>query len=367
MIDIYKDLIYLLSCSINDISLDKSRIKFMDLDQLYKLSKHHSVVAIVNIVLEKNGIKDERFHQAYKKSIRKNILLDIERTLILGEFEKNGIWYMPLKGCILKDFYSSDGMRQMADNDILFDETKREEVKNIMLSHGYVVKEFDKSNHDVYMKPPVLNFELHTNLFNTPNIETFNKYYLNIKKMMKKDKNNKFGYHFTAEDFYVYITAHEWKHYNFSGTGIRSLVDCYVYLNNKNDKLDWKYINEQLKQLGISEFEEKRRKLAMKIFSNDRLSKLNDDDVELLTFYLSSGTYGTYENTVKKKLKKHSKISFWVHSIFIPRKLMNVLVPFTEKSPLLYPFGVIYRCFYILFFKRDKIKLAIKVVKKYGK
>ncbi len=40
--------------------------------------------------------------QVKKKSIRKNCLLDIERTSILADMEQHGIWYMPLKGSILK-------------------------------------------------------------------------------------------------------------------------------------------------------------------------------------------------------------------------------------------------------------------------
>lgn len=48
-------------------------------------------------------------------------------------FEKAGIWYLPLKGVILKEMYPVYGIRQMADNDILFDFTYRKEVKDIFL------------------------------------------------------------------------------------------------------------------------------------------------------------------------------------------------------------------------------------------
>ena len=40
--------------------------------------------------------------------------------------------------------------------------------------------------------------------------------------------------HFTDEDFYVFIVAHEYKHFaDLGGTGIRNLVDRYVYLNTR--------------------------------------------------------------------------------------------------------------------------------------
>lgn len=367
MKEIYTDLIYLLSCGLNSISPDKKRIDLLNFEELYTISNKHSVIAIVNIALEKAGINNEKFNQEYKKSIRKNIMLDLERNLIIEEFEKNKIWYMPLKGSVLKDLYFSDGMRQMADNDILFDESKREKVKNIMLSHGYSIKAFEKSNHDVYMKPPILNFEMHTCLFNSSSSEIFSEYYSNIKDILKKDKNNKYGYHFSDEDFYIYMTVHEFKHYNNRGTGIRSLVDCYVFLHNKNKKLNWNYINEQLNKLGIFDFEEKRRNLAFKVFSSDNNPILSLEEQEMLMDYLTSGTYGTLENSIKKKLENQSKLSFWIHSIFIPRKQMNLSVPFTAKSPLLYPIGVIWRSCRVLLFKKNKIKRTIKEVKNYGK
>ena len=83
--------------------------------------------------------------------------------------------------------------------------------------------------------------------------------------------------------------------------------------------------------------------------------------------YLTAGTYGTFENGIKRKLKDQSKAAFWLHSIFIPRKQMNVSVPFTAKIPLLYPVGVVWRSIRVLIFKRDRIKQTVKVVKKYGK
>jgi len=87
----------------------------------------------------------------------------------------------------------------------------------------------------------------------------------------------------------------------------------------------------------------------------------------MLMFYLTAGTYGRFDNAIKKKLKDQSKLSFWVHSIFIPRKQMAAFVPFTAKSPLLYPVGVAWRCGRVLIKRRDRLKQTIKAVKKYGK
>ena len=72
---------------------------------------------------------------------------------------------MPLKGCILKEMYPDFSMRQMADNDILFDEKFRSAIRQYFIDHQYTVVSYLQVNHDAYEKPPVLNFEMHTALF----------------------------------------------------------------------------------------------------------------------------------------------------------------------------------------------------------
>ena len=362
-----KSLIYLLSCSVNGIIPDKARVQSMDLEKLYALAKSHSVQGAVCIALERAGVRNEKFYQAYKKAVRKNIFLDAERTAITAEFEKQGIWYMPLKGSVLKDLYPEIGMRQMADNDVLFDADRQYQVKEIMEAHGYTAESVGQYNHDVYMKPPVLNFELHTALFAELHTEPLYRYYSDVKRLLKKNEGSDYGYHFSDEDFYVYITAHEWKHYNGSGTGIRSLLDCYVYCKVKGDTLDWDYITEQCRQLETADYEQERRQLAIKVFSSENLPELDEEENDMLMYYLSSGTYGSLENRVKRELKTQGKLSFWLHRIFIPRNAMAVSVPFTAKSPLLYPAGVVWRCARVVFRKQDKIKRTVRAVRKYGK
>ena len=364
---IYKDLIYLLSCAVNGITPDTARVQDMDLEKLYRLAKFHSVRAAVRISLSRAGAQVKQFDQAYKKAVRKNIYLDMERNAIITDFEQQGIWYMPLKGSVLKDLYPENGMREMADNDVLFNADKQEQSKEIMLSHGYTAEYYGVSNHDVYHKPPVLNFELHTALFGSSHAEPLYQYYADTRRLLQKDEGNEYGYHFSDEDFYVYITAHEWKHYNGSGTGIRSLLDCYVYCKVKGDALDWEYITEQCKMLEIADFEQERRALAVKLFSSDTLPNLTESEQELLRFYLSAGTYGTFENGIKKKLKDQTKAGYILHQMFPNVDYMKRSVKFVNKCPVLYPVGIVYRWGRVLVLRRDYLKKIVKAVKKYGK
>ena len=358
----YKDMLYLLFCSVNGVTPNSDSIKDMDMENLYLISKHHTVCAAVCIAIERAGIQHAKFHDALKKALRKNILFDVECKKIFTEFEKNKIWYAPIKGIVLKDFYPENGMREMADCDVLYNADMQQEVKQIMIDNGYTAKSVGKSNHDVYYKQPVLNYELHTSLFGQRHTKNLYNYYNDFKKLLKKDADNIYGYHLSDEDFYIYMTAHEWKHYSKNGTGIRSLLDCYVYLLSKHDSLDWKYIEEQLQRLEIAEYEKKRRELAIKVFSSDTLPKLDVSEKDMLMSYLTVGTYGTFVNGIKNELKEHSKFEYIYHKLFPGMQHIRSSVKFVDKCPILYPIGIVYRWIRIALKMRDKLSIIIKIM-----
>ena len=124
-------------CSIKGEIPDSAILKDIDFNALFEVCQEHILTACTAYALESAGIKNEAFLQAKEKAIRKNILLDAERTKILQKLEQEKIWHMPLKGAVLKDWYPKLGMRQMSDNDILYDGAFRQKVKEIMLESGF--------------------------------------------------------------------------------------------------------------------------------------------------------------------------------------------------------------------------------------
>ena len=149
-----------------DKKLKPEYLAQLDSDKLYSMCEYHCLIAMVCMALEFNGIQpDAKWIQAKSKAIRKNMLLDAERAQITAFLEKEHIWYMPLKGSILKDYYPQTGMRQMSDNDILFDASQRKTVTEFMKDRGYHLKGDDGGRCDEWLKEPVYNFEMHLNLF----------------------------------------------------------------------------------------------------------------------------------------------------------------------------------------------------------
>lgn len=344
------DMLYLSTCALNGMVPDAEN---MDLDKLYAVSKFHSLTAISAMALESAGITlSDKWREAKAKAIRKNILLDAERAQILEYFEQNGIWYMPLKGIIMKDMYPKAGMRQMADNDILYDSRFQMQVKEYMESRGYRTESVGKSNHDTYHKPPVYNFELHTKLYSEQADKIIHDYYADVKSRLVKDNGHEYGYHFTDEDFYIFMTVHEHKHYSGGGTGLRSLLDCFVYLRAKGGKLDRDYIDGELAKLGIGEFERKSRALAMKVFSSPELPGMSEDERQMLEYYLLSGTYGTQKQRIENRMDQlaaktgnQSKLRYILSRLFPNAEFFKDYAPFFYRHRIWLPIGWIYRFF----------------------
>ena len=353
-----EDVIYLSSCMAKGENPDVERVSRMNLDNLYKVAERHLLTGIVGYGLEAAGIQNPAFIQGKGKAIRKIVLFDAERSAVLAELEKAGIFHMPLKGCVLKEYYPKIGMRQMADNDILFDVTRSNDVRRIMEGLGFETVVYVQNNysHDHYDKPPVCNFELHRALF-TPAADgaIFAYYREHLREKMIRDEGSKYRYHLSPEDFYIYMIAHEYKHYSGGGTGLRSILDTYVYLHRVS--LDMDYVRGEMKKLGIGDFEEDNRRLAFSLFDGEPLTEA---DQKMLDYILSSGTYGTMVNRIRNQIEKKGRWGYFLSRMTLPYDLMVSSYPILGKMPFLYPFCWAHRLLHALLFKRKTVMFQLK-------
>ena len=360
------DLVYLASCAVNGHTPDAVRVSQMDLTALYHAADHHLLTGITAMALESVGIKNEAFTQAKGKAIRKVAAFDIERPAVLAKLEEAGIWYVPLKGAVLKELYPRMGMRQMSDNDILIDENRIEDTNRIMENLGFS-HEHSGTFHNVYYKEPVCSFEMHYALFSA-SYKRLYSYYKKVKERLLKDTDNRFGYHFSDNDYYIYMIAHEYKHYSNGGTGLRSLLDTYVFCKNKGDALDWSYIAGEMQMLGIADFENHNRNLAMHLFGGDELSA---EEAEMMDYVLSSGTYGTLRNRINNQIKQYGsgplgRCKYFFSRVFLPMHTVRACFPLFARFPILLPFLPLYRLFRGLTERREEIRSELKILAEYN-
>ncbi len=368
------DVIYLASCAVNEVIPDASIVESMDLDDVYKAAQSQFLIGITASALESAGKKDPRFTQALTKIIRKSIIMQADMEELAGCLNKAGIWYLPLKGSQIADLYPSVGMRQMSDRDILIDSTRADDVRTIMEELGFSVEQFGESIHDIYYKKPVSNFEIHRQLFRKVGNEALYDYYKDVKKRLIRDDENSSGYHFRDEDAYIYMIAHEYKHYAGTGIGLRSLLDTYVYCSRLGNAMDWDYIKAETEKLGIDNFEKTNRELAAKVFSKAKTDSCTGNgfsvpESEMFGYMIDSGTYGNIDSMVSYKVGRlgggrKGKIKYLLNRIFISMDTVKELFPFFYKHKILMPLLIVYRLYMAIAFNRKKFFGEMKALKK---
>ena len=325
-----------------------------------KLSKRHSLTAllykaIVETQSQCNKEQLKKLEEYYYANLRKHALFEQERNELYKYLTDNKIDYLPLKGLIIKDYYLDPFTREFADNDILFSD-KDNLIKQFFVNKDYEIEVYRKGNHDVYLKKPFYNFEMHRALFSeNEDYPSFVNYFADYFKKASKKKGRE--YYLSNEDFYIYFTAHSYKHYQGGGCGIRTLVDYYQYL--KNTKLDYKYINKELEKLDLLEFSNNFSSLALKVFDG---KELNEDEKEILLYIASSGTYGTLENTVTKGVKKKGKFGYFMSRIFPPYSFYKSAYPWAYKVPILIPIAWFMRLCRVLFKNPKKATTELKMI-----
>ena len=355
--------IYLLSAYLNDSKLDDKSINDKELSFYIKLSKFHSLSALLYKAILDTGVNVNtealsKLEHNYLPILRRSILFDKEREALYKFLNDNKINYLPLKGIIVKNYYKDQATREFADNDILFDEKYTKMVKKYFVSRGYKTEAYRRSNHDVYVKKPFYNFEMHRELFEyskeKEKIYSYFDHYLS-----KTPVNHDFEHYLKPEDFYVYFTSHAYKHFNNSGVGFRTLIDYYLFL--KNNKLDFDYINKELDKLGIRDFSNKISTLSLKVFDGENLSK---EESDMLLYIASSGTQGTVNQEVEKGISKKGKKGYIFSRLFPSIDYYKSTYPWAYKYKILLPIPWFMRLCRGMFKHRKITKAELRALKK---
>lgn len=332
------DAAYLAGCAVRRETPDARRVAAMELGRLYEAAQTHMLCAAVGMALETAGVGDERFVRAVALAQRKAALLEADSAAVREKLDEAGIWHMPLKGSVLKELYPRFGMREMADVDILFDAPRAGDVREIMEGLGFQTDSFGCFHDDAYTKLPVSHFEMHRTLFSEAAEPELHAYYADVRERLLPEEGSKYGLRFTDEDFYLYLIAHEYKHYTGGGTGLRSLLDVYVFLRAKS--LDEAYVAREAERLGIADFERKNRSLAFRLFDGEELTP---EQRERLDYMICSGTFGTAENNANIQIAEKGRWGYFLSWLHPSREIMMESFPVLREKPALTPVFRVWR------------------------
>jgi len=335
--------------------------------KLYNLACSQSVMQMIYLPLTVKNVLPSTivnyYEEAYGKAMAKSVNQDIEVNIIMEELERAGVKHMPLKGFVIKRLYPTPLMRTSCDVDILYDSTCYEKMNSVLLQCGYF-QNSKGGNHDVYYKQPIMNIEMHNALFNLEN--KYSVLFSDIWDRVVLCGGKEYEYRMTVDDFYLHLITHSAKHFDNSGTGIRSVMDLYLFLKKYRNELDRKYINNNLDIVGLRKFAENFEYVSNVLFDTfDDINTINDETVEVIAKYLLSfGSYGSAKNHLASKINKNdnSKIKIIAKIVFLNYQDMSKTYKWLKGRKYLLPLAWIVRAFIVIFTRPANIRKSIKPI-----
>lgn len=342
-------------------------------ESVFRLAKMHSVETMAFYGAEKMISEHGELFMQWKNKRDQNLVQSMiqleEKSKLYETFSNAGIRFVPLKGCVLKDLYPQIDFRQMADLDILIEAEHAETVRLLMENAGYETRGFGEKHADEYFMYPYMNVEIHKQML--PDNVSIYRYYDDIWNRVTPDPAIPGAWRMTHEDFYIYQLAHFAKHFYEMGSGIRSVMDIYVYLNAFSDQIDFNYIEKELSALDLYQFGKQMKQLSLSWFSPAPKEKSFSPERSLKEIQKSiflAGVYGSRE-FVKSRTMDSADVKSGIlntagylwNRIFMSREEFGYAYPITRKYPALILIFWFYRIIDILLHKRDSVKREIEL------
>lgn len=341
----------------------------IDVDQLMRFAQFHKIDSIIAFQLLKKKLpkeKAEKINSIFLYNINVDAQQEYSLNQVCKNLSDNKIWFMPMKGSVVKLFYPLPCLRQMCDLDILIDPSKLYESRDVMIAMGCTMNEetLGECNDDTYYFNNVI-IELHRHLARKDN--KWEKACMEIEKSLVKKTD--YEYKMPLEELYVYLLIHMAKHIDESGIGIRSIIDIWLFNKKYGNNMDENRVKSLLEFAGLIRFECSICELAEYWFEQGNCS----ETINALSDYISeSGWVGTLKQKMSTDIVRlangngvfFSKVKYYVNIIFLPFDHMAFKYPILKKAPVLLPFCWLHRIINAIVNKRGLINVTVKRLKK---
>lgn len=272
-------------------------------NNLYKMSVAQDIAHLVSIGIRKNPSPEwnaqyktkflQQEHMAVYRYINQSQALEEIREL----FQENQIFYLPLKGSVLRKYYPEEWMRTSGDIDILIKEQDFACAKDLLIEKCRFSNVTENKKDASFYRDRVIHLELHKNLIKNDTIEEFNSEY--IWNNVECD-----GFECTLkdEDFYTYHLEHMKNHFLTGGCGVRYFLDLWI-LNHFFGETDRLTRKKKVDRCGLTEFEEAAVHLSEVWFGSEKHNRLTQ---QMEDFIFKAGVYGSIENWALVQEVKHN-------------------------------------------------------------
>lgn len=359
LIDISSWLVAFVRAAVLDLPVKESLPVELDWEALYALSAKQKLSAItwkgicISNCTIPSDIREKWEHQA-QYAVSREVRFDYEYELIVQEFNRAEIPYVPLKGKLIRSFWPGKGLREFSDIDILVHAEDQKRAGEIMMGLGYTADHIG-GMHDVYKKAPIYNVELHERLFES--FIEFGHHFDNIWERVEPAQNGTFAYQMTPVDFYLHFLLHFLKHCLNSGAGLRFFVDLFLIRNSGflNDDI-LSQVHSIIRELNLWEDLSKIYQITDDLFVNNCSISQN-----YCEYIFSGSAYGGIAWRIHNGIEKDGKFKYILKRIFMPYKYMCARYKILKYLPFLLPFAWVYRWIHHLLAGKHRKNIASEI------
>ena len=330
------------------------------LEQILELTRKHHMTNLIFDGASVCGIsgKDPVMQQLFAQYLRQLMRSEGQQRAVeqlRQAFREEGIDFLLLKGCRMKNLYPKPELRYMGDADILIRVEQYDRIRPVMERLGY--QEKLETDHELPWRSEALFVELHKCLIPTYNKDLY-AYYGDGWKLAVPGEGSE--YFLKPEDEWIYLFTHFAKHYRDGGVGCRYVVDLWVW-RRACPHMNEAYIRSVMEAMQLEKFYGHMLQLMDHWFENGEGS----DTLQIITdFIFSSGSWGADEVRVLSRAvrdAKHSALGFsgrllylW-QTAFPPVEVLWEKYIVLRKHRWMLPLVWIYRPFYKVFFERKTL------------
>lgn len=344
----------------------------VDWNELFHYAAMHTVDGIIGYECTKYHLCDDRIIASkMEKSMINTFGLhyrkaeQMKRLIVL--LNENNIDHILMKGYVIKDIYPVPELRTYGDIDFVIREKDRLKTDKLMREHGYTVT---ANWEPVYSyKKDTEYYEIHTQLLDTDfTEEERHGIFADVWQHIKKRKGNSFE--LVNEYHFIYLIAHLAKHAEKNGAGIRMYLDIALFIMNYSHELDWSYIENQLKELELSEFFSTVCMVCQKLFGTELPVRIEEHDSDIIDQFIDviieGGVFGAANDVGVTSLidgenndLRQRKLRLVLRQLFPPGKDIAIRYTYLQKYPWLLPIAWIDR----MIKNKAKVKHKLTVTK----
>ena len=333
------------------------------------------------------AIKQQVIGQVLNQTVRSAEFADL-----YGKLRAAGLHPVVVKGQLCSRLYPLRDHRISADDDLFIPEGEFFACHEALLANGLTTDtpadELPTADEVSYTKKDSpLYIELHRHLFDSAEDahDELNHFFVDIAPVEVDGFLT-----MPPHEHLLYLILHAYKHFVYSGIGLRQFCDIGLWAQAYHDQIDWQRLHDQCASVHATTFAAAAFRIARTYLDIDfDLPGLWDGDVDvepLLHDTLCGGVYGSnsytrlHSSTVTLNAVKASRTgekSSVLRTVFPKRAYLERRYPYLKKRPYLLPVAWVQRIVHYAGEKQSgadnsasgSIKLAkerIELMKLYG-